>query len=245
MPKRFVSTEIWNEDWYLEMPTEYKLFWFYMLGACNHAGLFKVNLRTFSGLNDLKVTSNDAITFFNSGKNRIRVITNTLWLIEDFFAFQYGSTFNGNNRLHQSIENEYKKVGIELTSIRGLKDLKEGVKDKVIVDNKGSIGTREDRAAEKEEKMKWFVLFYDAYKKKVGKEDAKKAWLKIDLRLMPEIVEAAKRCAAKVIDKQFQKDPASWLNAKRWEDEELLAVGGNGNGHPTMEQIKSNANLFV
>ena len=43
MAKRFTSTEIWNEDWFLDMPAEYKLFWYYMLCECDHAGLFKVN----------------------------------------------------------------------------------------------------------------------------------------------------------------------------------------------------------
>jgi len=130
MAKRFTATEIWNEDWFLDMPMEYKLFWYYMLSTCNHAGLFKVNLRSFCGLIGVNLTSTIALELFNNGKQRIRVINNSLWLIEDFFVYQYGSTLNPNNRVHGSIVKEYSKHNIELTSIRGLKDLKEGVKDK-------------------------------------------------------------------------------------------------------------------
>jgi len=130
MAKRFSSTEIWEEDWFLSMPTEYKLFWFYMLSNCDHAGLFKVNLRSFCGLNEVNVSSNIAIELFNNGKDRIRVVSSSIWLVEDFFVFQYGPTFNPTNRVHESIELLYKKHGIEMTSIRGLKDLKERVKDK-------------------------------------------------------------------------------------------------------------------
>lgn len=131
MAKRFISTVIWDEDWFLEMPAEYKLFWFYMLSNCDHAGLFKVNLRSFCGLNGVNIKQEEALRYFNNGKERIRVLENqSVWLIEDFFAFQYGPTFNPKNRVHESIENLYILYGIKLTSIRGLKDLKDRVKDK-------------------------------------------------------------------------------------------------------------------
>jgi hypothetical protein len=131
MSKRFSETSIWEEDWFLEMPNEYKLFWQYMLSKCDHAGIFKVNLRTFRGLLEVKVTTEEALGFFNSGKQRIRIITESIWYIEDFFVFQYGTTLNINNRMHDSIVSIWKKYDIALTSIRGLKDLKDRVKVKV------------------------------------------------------------------------------------------------------------------
>jgi hypothetical protein len=134
MAKRFTSTEIWEEDWFLEMPLEYKLFWFYILSACNHAGLFRVNMRKFCGLNEVNLTSTKALEYFNKGKDRIRVVNENVWLIEDFFFFQYGPTFNPNNRVHKSIESAYNQYSIKLTSIRGLLEVKgedtDRVKDK-------------------------------------------------------------------------------------------------------------------
>lgn len=130
MAKRFTSTEIWSEDWFLAMPSPYKLFWFYLLSACNHAGLFKVNLRSFCALVEVNVTPEEALRHFNNGKDRIRIVKDGMWLIEDFFSFQYGSTFNPNNRVHESVEKEYNKVDVDLSSIRGLKDLKDKAKEK-------------------------------------------------------------------------------------------------------------------
>ena len=83
MAKRFSETEIWNEDWFLDMPNEYKLFWFYMLAKCDHAGLFKVNLRSFRGLIEGKLTSSEVLKHFNNGKERIRILSENLWFIED------------------------------------------------------------------------------------------------------------------------------------------------------------------
>lgn len=130
MAKRFTATEIWDEDWFLEMPIEYKLFWYYMLSKCDHAGLFKVNERSFSRLIGVNLSSISALNYFNFGKDRVRVLSESVWFIEDFFVYQYGTTFNFNNRLHQSIGELYKRQNIEIKKIRGLIDLKEGVKDK-------------------------------------------------------------------------------------------------------------------
>lgn len=130
MAKRFTDTEIWGEDWFLDMPNEYKLFWYYMLSNCDHSGVYKVNLRSFCSLNEVKLTSNKVLEYFNAGKQRIRVLQDNVWLIEDFFVYQYGETFNTNNRVHESIKKVYEKYNIELTSIRGLKDHKDRVKDK-------------------------------------------------------------------------------------------------------------------
>jgi hypothetical protein len=122
------------------MPNEYKLFWFYMLAQCDHAGLFKVNVRSFSGLLGVSVTPSKVIEYFNTGKDRVRIVNQSLWLIEDFFAFQYGQTFNPNNKMHDSIEMLYLKANIKITSIRGLKDLKDRVKDKDKDKKKGGVG---------------------------------------------------------------------------------------------------------
>jgi len=120
MAKRFTSTEIWNEDWFLDMPNEYKLFWFFMLSNCDHAGILKINPKSFKRKLDVEICMDEAIKYFNEGKQRVRVLSDSAWLIEDFFIFQYGQKFNRKNRVHLSIEDVYLKVGVKLGSIRGL-----------------------------------------------------------------------------------------------------------------------------
>jgi hypothetical protein len=130
MAKRFTSTEIWLEDWFIDIPNEYKLFWFFMLANCNHAGIYKVNLRSISRQLGVDLSTNDALSYFNDGKSRIRVVSDGIWLIEDFFVFQYGRKFSPTNRVHVSIQNEYEKLQIDLGSIRGLEGVKDKDKDK-------------------------------------------------------------------------------------------------------------------
>ncbi len=141
MAKRFIGTDIWQQDWFLDMPNEYKLFWNYVLAECDHVGIFKVNIRTFSSLIGHPIDTKKALEFFNTEKIRVREIKSNLWFIEDFICFQYGHSLNPKNRVHDSILKGLALNNIELNTIRGLNgvnlgsnrplnDPKEGVKDK-------------------------------------------------------------------------------------------------------------------
>lgn len=127
MPKRFTATEIWDEDWFIDLPKEYKLFWFYIKDKCDQAGFFKVNVISFCRATGTTIEAETAIDLFNKGKKRLRKVNNELWLIEDFFQFQYGKKFNLNNKMHVGIGKIYEKFGVEINSIRGVKVSKEGV----------------------------------------------------------------------------------------------------------------------
>ncbi len=126
MAKRFSATEIWDEDWFIDMPKDYKLFWFYMLSSCNHAGLFRVNLTVFCKINNVKITSKKALEYFNFEKERIRVIRSDLWFIEDFIAFQYGHKLNHKNNAHVSVLEILNKFNINILSVRGVTEVSNG-----------------------------------------------------------------------------------------------------------------------
>jgi len=163
MPKRFIATELWSEDWFLEIPSEYKLFWYYMLSKCDHAGVFKPNMRTFNLLNEVNLSPNSVLKYFNNGKERIRVVSDSVWLIEDFFVFQYGPHFNEKNRVHESIENEWLKNKIKKETIRGLL----GPKDE-----------DKDRAKDKEKDKEKYKEKYNNYNKaKFSKNFAESIWI--------------------------------------------------------------------
>ena len=162
MSKRFTETSIWDEDWFLEMPKEYKIFWFYLKDKCNHAGIWKPNLILFESTVKCKIDLNKAIEIFNKNKCRCQILNSGHWFILDFFVFQYGSTFNSLNRVHKSIQDIYNQEDIILTSIRGLKDLKDGVKDK---DKDKDITTINKKTPE--EKKKILTKRYLEFKKEV------------------------------------------------------------------------------
>lgn len=150
MAKRFTGTDIWQQDWFLDMPNEYKLFWNYILAECDHIGFFKVNIRTFCSLIDHKIDLEKALVFFNTEKIRIRVVKVNLWFIEDFISFQYGHSLNAKNRVHDSILRGLEINGIALKTIRGLNDLELRSKRPLINPNHGVKDKDKDKDKDKE-----------------------------------------------------------------------------------------------
>jgi hypothetical protein len=112
MSKRFIDTNLDQEDWYMAMPLSYQHFWVHLFSKCDHAGLFRVNTKDFNFKHHARVLADKALAFFNAGKERIKVIKDGLWYIVDFCSFQYGSIKNLNNHVNASINNIHKKYGI-------------------------------------------------------------------------------------------------------------------------------------
>jgi uncharacterized protein YdaU (DUF1376 family) len=66
-----------------------------------------------------------------------------------------------------------------------------------------------------------FDIFWKQYPRKVARPNAIKAWLKIkpDDVVLKKMLEAINQQQLPSKEIQFVPHPASWLNAKRWEDE--------------------------
>jgi len=81
-----------------------------------------------------------------------------------------------------------------------------------------------------------FESFWEAYAKFRGKKKAGKAWEKIkpDADLVALIVQRAKAYAGSIVDKTYQKDPATWLNGECWEDEVVARPRASGNRQTEM-----------
>lgn len=136
MAKRFTDTGIWDEDWFLDLGTEEKLFWFYLKDACDHAGLWRVNRKRFDYIVGKKFKLEEFLQSANSDKTRI-IVFGDRWYVTSFIKFQYGQFLNPANRVHESIikqlslyVSDSKDLEVILTSFRPQIEVKVGVKDK-------------------------------------------------------------------------------------------------------------------
>lgn len=121
--KRFTDTNIWDEDWFITMPSNYKLLWIWIKDKCDHAGLWKPNLKNFEIINGI-VDLDKAMEYFNTlDKDRIVKLENGKFFLPGFFVFQYGKKLNANNKVHQSVQKVLSSNGVDLTSIRGLEEV--------------------------------------------------------------------------------------------------------------------------
>jgi len=140
MAKRFTDSEKWEDAWFQELESKHKLFWFYLLDKCDHAGVWKVNFRTASFFTDSNLEYEETIQVF---KLRITEISNEYWLINKFIKYQYNKEIgelNVNNKVHLSVLNklnnfiQFKPL---VSTLLGTKDKNKAIdKDKDIVIHK-------------------------------------------------------------------------------------------------------------
>lgn len=86
---------------------------------------------------------------------------------------------------------------------------------------KESKDSKKDSANETESD---FASFWEVYPRKVSKPFALKAWRKAKLPPLSELLAALEKHKANWSDPQFIPHPASWLNARRWDDEVTTAT---------------------
>jgi uncharacterized protein YdaU (DUF1376 family) len=81
----------------------------------------------------------------------------------------------------------------------------------------------------KKEYIDRFNVFWKQYPRKVAKPNAEKAWLKIkpDDVVLKKMLDAINQQGLPSKEIQFVPHPATWLNAKRWEDEVATASSGS------------------
>ena len=216
MAKRFTDTELWNQDWFLDIPKDYKLFYFYMKDACNHAGIFKPNFRVFSALNDCLIDSSEALKFFNSDKERVLVLKNGRWLIKDFFLFQYGTKLNNKNKCHQSVLKSLEDNNVKIDSLNNVEILE--VKEiplKPILKTSNELKTVKGNTEREEQ----FDKFWELYNKKVDKKKTMSKFLKLKDSDVKKIAETIKNYISINNDVKYRKNPLTYLNSEAWNDE--------------------------
>lgn len=102
MAKRFTDTDIWDQDWYIELPTKYKLFWNYVKDKCDNVGIWRPNKSIAQKIIGEPISLDDFLTFVNTEeKVRIKVLPTGRWFILHYFIFQYGDTFSPTSAVHR------------------------------------------------------------------------------------------------------------------------------------------------
>ena len=156
LSKRFFDTEMWNKRWIRLLKPEHKLFWVYLMGKCDHAGLWDVDIDLASFQLGVELNQEELLFIF---QDKVKQVPDeNKWFIPSFVFFQYG-TLNPSNKVHFSVVQILKRYKIQAPCeehIRGLQAPKDKDKDK-----------EEDKAKKKE-----FEKLWKKYPRKKGKDRA-------------------------------------------------------------------------
>lgn len=220
MAKRYTNTVKWDDDWFVSLDPEHKLFWFYLCDRCDHAGVWQVSASIPSRLiGGNPVALNSARAAFG---DRVDDSKPGYWRLTKFLEFQYGLPLAPSNKVHASAVKILEAHGYDsspyLDPTKPLPRPYQGSKDKdkdalsEVLDLKGAFDT-----------------FWEAYPRKVAKAHALAMWQKHK----PPLDACLKTIAWQRRSEDWVKEngkwiphPGSWLNDGRWHDEDPSVYKG-------------------
>ena len=145
----------------------------------------------------------------------------------DLFVIDNDEFFSA--RLNRSME-EYKSLKTKLSEAGrkgGLSKAKAGLKPSQsppLALKERKVKKRKEKESKDENKDIQFDVFWNLYDKKVSKEKSVAKWNKLSYDDKVKIIQTLPAFIAKIKDKQYQPHPDTYLNNRRWEDEETPKI---------------------
>ncbi|MBS1915694.1 MAG: hypothetical protein JST87_05415 [Bacteroidetes bacterium] len=150
MAKRFTDTEKWVKNkWFRKLSKDEKLFWLFILDACDSVGVWEEDVEFVCELLDLELSIEklkekfeSQIKIFRDGKK---------WWIKNFCFYQYGILKEENlkNKPHQKYISELKKHRLWIDYTKTIHSLEEKEEDKE-KEKEEDFGKSENLSAKKE-----------------------------------------------------------------------------------------------
>ena len=100
MAKRFTDSDKWKDAWFSELEQEDKLLWLYLLDECNHAGIWKVNMRFLNFSIGSTYSLDRVMEVLGS---RAFLISEEYILIEKWVHFQYPNGLNEGSKPQKAV----------------------------------------------------------------------------------------------------------------------------------------------
>ena len=140
MAKRFTETGKWKKKWIRELSPEMKLFWFYLLDNCDHAGIWEVDIELAAFQIGIELDESEILNTFN---RKIVPFKPGKWFVPKFIVYQYGE-LNESNRAHNSV------IKI-LTKYKLYKGLTKGLQGPMDMDKELDMDKDKDKGSKKEQ----------------------------------------------------------------------------------------------
>ena len=140
MAKRFTETLKWKKKWIRELSPEMKLFWFYLLDNCDHAGIWEVDIELAAFQIGIELDESEILNTFN---RKIVPFKPGKWFVPKFIVYQYGE-LNESNRAHNSVIKILTKYKLYKGLTRGLQGPMDMVKE-LDLDKKKDKGSKKEQ----------------------------------------------------------------------------------------------------
>jgi len=127
MALRLTDTCLWDEDWFIELPMEYKLLYMYIKDRCDYGGIWKPNKKIFQricGTNSIIFLDDflNAVNKDEEGEEKLRIIVlpNRNWLLVKFLVYQIGIKYKPTIGAHRGALKILLNNNIDLSIIKDI-----------------------------------------------------------------------------------------------------------------------------
>jgi hypothetical protein len=112
MSKRFISTEMFSDSWFMNISVENKLFFIYLITNCDHAGIIDINWKLIEFQTGIKGISKGLSTVTQQFGCRLTHLRDNYYFIPKFIDFQYGSRLRPEVNAHLSVIRRLAEFGL-------------------------------------------------------------------------------------------------------------------------------------
>lgn len=98
MAKRFIDTNLFNDEWFMDLSKDAKLFYIYLITNCDHAGIIELNKKLCQFQTDIK----DFERVRQELGNRLVTVQDNIYFLPKFIKFQYPNFPQSNVKQQES-----------------------------------------------------------------------------------------------------------------------------------------------
>lgn len=257
MAYRFTNTDKWLDAWFSSLSNIEMLLFLYLCDNCDIAGFIEINIKRWGS--DLNTTPN-VIKGALKGLERGFIYSNNKDCIylRNFLKHQKNLPLQDNNKAHIGIIRRFNANAYKF-NIQDIREFIEGASKglQCPIGIGNGIGNGIGKGLVKElpempENPKRFIPpslendvysfsdFWNDYDKKVGDKDKiEKKFEKLSEEIKLKIKEHIPKYKNSQPDKQYRKNPETYLNNKSWNDEIIEQIDKNNQTKPDTKNVNS------
>jgi len=214
MAKRFISTDMFEDEWFMDLSKDAKLLYIYLFTNCDHAGIIKLNTRLVKfqiGIKDLgntlKELGNRSIQFDKKLEN--------VYFLPKYIRFQYPDFPKSKVKQQESALKILQDYNIDFNSYLTVSDSHEHEHEHDTVNDNVIVNVNDNGNGN----INVFDFFWNLYDKKVDRPKSERKWNALSDKDQQAIIDYIPKYIKSQPDKKFRKNPTTFLNNRSWENE--------------------------
>lgn len=126
MSKRFIDSDLFDDEWFCDLSKDAKLAWIYLITKCDHAGIFDKSYKLAEFQLSIKSFANALVEL---GERIVDIGDNKIF-IPKFITFQYSNGLNEKVSTHSSVIRQLKKYKLDYKTFE-MSGVRDSVPDNV------------------------------------------------------------------------------------------------------------------